>query len=414
MAAPKKNSAPKKTIFWIMPFQNDFKKIYESFKKKLGRKYKIVCSEDNLNQVSLLEKIIPAIIDADFIIADVSTISKDKENGDKPLHNGNVMFELGIAMSYRKNVIMISASEPNEAPFDFNHYPINRYVYGFQEMGQFIKDIDEILKAPHRQFGNPVTDCDKKYELIPIDELKRLKQIERSSSQRKQVDNEQEQISETACLTSLSEYEKHLLRSALKNSKYEFETHSNNSGFSIKIRYIGELNKNGSCESSLNYESAIKQLVDKKFVDKTDEKRYGSVVIATYKVTKAGRDAIESFLTEVEKFRLKLTQKEYWTLYNIFQCIDISANEEEWKISLKSDLSNRGWIAPKPYISYEYRLFPYDRDSFLLLRKLLFSITQRGWATESQGLQEDANETEKLEFTISHSFIKDAFCVLGE
>ena len=157
----------KPTIFWIMQYNDEFMSVYRSFKRKLEGKYQFIDPLENKNQTSILEKIIPNIIAADYVIADVSTVGYDSKDNAKPLHNGNVMFELGIAMSYRKKIIMISASELKELPFDFMAYQANRYVNKHEPMEKFITEIQGILDNSATVYKNPVLDWDRIYEIVP-------------------------------------------------------------------------------------------------------------------------------------------------------------------------------------------------------------------------------------------------------
>lgn len=167
--------AEKKSIFWIMQYSTPFLEVYESFKKKLGRKYRFVAPLENRNQIGILSKIIPEIIAADFVIADVSTIGYDANDNERPLYNGNVMFELGVAMAYRKNLIMISSATRKGLPFDISGYHVNEYVDSHLHMEKFIGEIRKILDNENTVYRNPVSDLDHTYTLITNSELEALK-----------------------------------------------------------------------------------------------------------------------------------------------------------------------------------------------------------------------------------------------
>lgn len=158
--------AEKPSIFWIMQYSSPFIDVYQKFKKKLGRSYQFIDPLENKNQTSILAKIIPQIITADFVIADVSTIGRDADDNKRPLYNGNVMFELGVAMSYRKKLVMISSATRKGLPFDISGYHVNYYVE--LEIDQFIRDIKSILDNPETVYSNPVSDHDKFFRLVEL------------------------------------------------------------------------------------------------------------------------------------------------------------------------------------------------------------------------------------------------------
>ncbi len=165
--------AEKKSIFWIMQYSSPFKDVYKKFKQKLSRNYRFIDPLENKNQTAILAKIIPQIIAADFVIADVSTIGYDASDDNRPLFNGNVMFELGVAMAYRKNLIMISSAARKGLPFDISGYHVNDYVE--VNIDQFVKEIKAILDDRETVYSNPVSDLDRTYTLIKNSELEALK-----------------------------------------------------------------------------------------------------------------------------------------------------------------------------------------------------------------------------------------------
>lgn len=165
--------AEKKSIFWIMQYSSPFKDVYKKFKQKLSRNYRFIDPLENKNQTAILAKIIPQIIAADFVIADVSTIGYDASDDNRPLFNGNVMFELGVAMAYRKNLIMISSATRKGLPFDISGYHVNDYVE--VNIDQFVKEIKAILDDQETVYSNPVSDLDRTYTLIKNSELEALK-----------------------------------------------------------------------------------------------------------------------------------------------------------------------------------------------------------------------------------------------
>lgn len=148
-------ASQKPSIFWIMPFQPRFKEVYDFFKDHL-KQYNFINAEDNNNQGAILADIIPAIIKAQFVIADVSGISSDFDG--RPLFNANVMFELGIAMSFRRRVVMIT-DKLVELPFDIKTYKVHEYGNTeYANLKKLFNKISVVLQDATAKYSNPVSD----------------------------------------------------------------------------------------------------------------------------------------------------------------------------------------------------------------------------------------------------------------
>ncbi|MDO4587958.1 MAG: hypothetical protein Q4C95_11795 [Planctomycetia bacterium] len=207
----------KPTIFWIMQF-NGFEDVFQQFRKKLNRKYKIECSKDDQNQVSIYKKIIPKIIDADYIIADVSTVAHADK---KAYQNANVMFELGIAMAYRKKVITITQSPFTDLPFDISKHTINDYEYIPGKFDDFIKDIEQIIDNPESIYENLVTEHDKKYDLVLKSELEQLRNAETTSLPQSVAETVLQEPTVQGIAAKLSSLERDYLLNAADSDKRE-------------------------------------------------------------------------------------------------------------------------------------------------------------------------------------------------
>src|SRR5205085_10787047 len=83
----------------------------------------------------LLEKIEKQILDADVMIADITE------------RNPNVFYELGLAHSYGKKVIVITQDPVNDAPTDIRHLEFIKY-----DLGQHIEFLNKLDNAIHHVF----------------------------------------------------------------------------------------------------------------------------------------------------------------------------------------------------------------------------------------------------------------------
>ena len=165
-------ASDKPSVFWIMPFQDRFKAVYKAFKERFGDKYRLINAEDTKNQQRILNDIVPEIICADFVVADVSPIRTPCKA--PPLFNANVMLELGIAMSYRRNIVMITTAQKIDLPFDIRDYRVNSYLDSPEGVKAIVEHIDEVFQTPDVVYSNPVEDCDKTYRLVPFVERERV------------------------------------------------------------------------------------------------------------------------------------------------------------------------------------------------------------------------------------------------
>lgn len=140
----------KPKAFVLMPFDKEFDDIYDYLihdpLSEAG--YDVKRADDILNQGNILSDIIQSIINSDLIVADLSTT------------NPNVYYELGIAHSHRKNVMMLTQNV-KELPFDLRSYRIIPYSNHFAKMHNARQQIQKVIKdvlANNVKFGNPVTD----------------------------------------------------------------------------------------------------------------------------------------------------------------------------------------------------------------------------------------------------------------
>ena len=111
-------------------------------------KYRIAAMRsDYFPEGSILINILARIIEATFVVCDITPI--DYKNK-KPIFNGNVMFELGIAMAWKmpEQLIILCGDKKlslDYLPFDLKNYNVKQIDYGSNklenELGkEYLKD----------------------------------------------------------------------------------------------------------------------------------------------------------------------------------------------------------------------------------------------------------------------------------
>lgn len=138
----------RKTCFVLMPFAEKYRKVYDQV-------YKPACAENDLRcwrvdeitgPGSITRDIVEGIIDADIIIADLTT------------QNPNVFYELGIAHAMG-NKTLTTCQRIEEVPFDIANYRVILYeqtIAGSKALAERLSAaIDELLAALDRT-NNPV------------------------------------------------------------------------------------------------------------------------------------------------------------------------------------------------------------------------------------------------------------------
>jgi hypothetical protein len=136
--------------FVLMPFSSEFDEIYDFFivgaMTEAG--FSVSRADNILNQRNILEDVIRGIVEADIIVADLTTA------------NPNVYYELGLAHALGKKVILI-AQDIEEVPFDLRSYRIITYSPHFAKMQQARGELQAVAEGAFRgdvQFGSPVSD----------------------------------------------------------------------------------------------------------------------------------------------------------------------------------------------------------------------------------------------------------------
>lgn len=125
------------TVFVIMPFGAEYDFIYKQIYKKVieSNGDNSIRSDEIYKTKPIIEKIFSLITNSDCLIADLSD------------RNPNVSYELGIAHSLSKPVILV-ASNINDIPFDYRHLQIILYDkskdYQKELYGKILKALNSI------------------------------------------------------------------------------------------------------------------------------------------------------------------------------------------------------------------------------------------------------------------------------
>lgn len=107
------STKPKRFCFVLMPFDGDFKDIYEIAIKEACHNAGAYCErvdDQNFHEASIFQRIVNQISQADFIIADMSG------------KNANVFYEVGYAHALDKPTILLT-NNAADIPFDLKHFP---------------------------------------------------------------------------------------------------------------------------------------------------------------------------------------------------------------------------------------------------------------------------------------------------
>jgi hypothetical protein len=140
----------KNKCFVLMPFDKKFKEVYLEVYQPVCQANNIVCWRvDEINRPgSITRDIIEGILDADIVIADLTT------------KNANVFYELGIAHTVGNKTIMTSQSI-GDVPFDIGNFRVILYEQTIAGSKELYKKLDlaikELLKALDRT-NNPFQD----------------------------------------------------------------------------------------------------------------------------------------------------------------------------------------------------------------------------------------------------------------
>lgn len=131
-----------------MPFEDKYFEIYEMLKRQFEKDFLFSHAGEEDNQQNILKDIIQAIYDADIIIANLTGL------------NPNVFYELGIAHTLNKKVIIIT-EDISTLPFDLKSYRAKEYSTHFVKFAELIDSLNKYMYGAATGeiiYSNPVSD----------------------------------------------------------------------------------------------------------------------------------------------------------------------------------------------------------------------------------------------------------------
>jgi hypothetical protein len=126
-------------VFVLMPFNAKMEKVYTNHIKKIGGELGLTVrrADDIFAPGPFMEKVWDGICAAQLILADCTQ------------ENPNVFYEIGMAHTVGKKVVLITRSE-KDIPSDIKHYDYIPYVYDPEGVDQLIEKLREFMKAHFR------------------------------------------------------------------------------------------------------------------------------------------------------------------------------------------------------------------------------------------------------------------------
>jgi hypothetical protein len=115
---PDRDTILKSNVFTLMPFIAELKPIYDDHIKVICNKLGLSCqrADDLIRVGQIMKDVWSAIFLADWRIADCTG------------RNPNVFYEMGIAHTLGKQVILITQNE-DDVPFDIRHIRYLKYEF---------------------------------------------------------------------------------------------------------------------------------------------------------------------------------------------------------------------------------------------------------------------------------------------
>lgn len=148
--------------FILMPFDEIYSSIYDEFIKPTlsEQNYRVLRADDIQSQKNIMFDVIEYIVNADLIIADLTD------------NNPNVFYELGIAHTLNKKVILLT-QEIEEIPFDLRAYRVIKYDTHFSKIKMAKNELSELARKAKSEgaFSNPVSDYSNNNIPIEASEL---------------------------------------------------------------------------------------------------------------------------------------------------------------------------------------------------------------------------------------------------
>ena len=126
-------------VFVLMPFKAKMEKVYTNHIKKIGDELGLVVrrADDIYTPRPFMEKVWDGICAAQLILADCTQ------------KNANVFYEIGMAHTLGKKVVLITRSE-KDIPSDIKHYDYIPYVYDPEGVDQLMEKLREFMKMHFR------------------------------------------------------------------------------------------------------------------------------------------------------------------------------------------------------------------------------------------------------------------------
>ena len=192
----------KPKAFVIMPFDTELNDVYNLFiSKTLTEEGFEVTRADNINnQQNILHDIVGAIIQSDIIVADLTG------------SNANVFYELGIAHTFDKPVILLT-QDIEDVPFDLRSNRLLIYSTHFAQIERaqerLVSSANGFLDGTSR-FGNPVTDYRAVYSPESTRNFSAAMRLETNSSEqtnKSEEDSEEDENDDRGFLDHLEAVE---------------------------------------------------------------------------------------------------------------------------------------------------------------------------------------------------------------
>jgi hypothetical protein len=112
------HSVDRKLCFVIMPFAPSLRPVFETIKEVVERDHDMICqrADDIYSDGVVIEEVWQFICRAQIVIADATG------------RNANVFYEMGMAHSLNKHMIIITGDSPADLPFDLRHRRVIHYT----------------------------------------------------------------------------------------------------------------------------------------------------------------------------------------------------------------------------------------------------------------------------------------------
>lgn len=123
-------------VFVLMPFNAEMEKVYTNHIKKMGEKLGVTIrrADEIFSPRPFMEKVWDGICAAQLILADCTE------------KNPNVFYEIGMAHTVGKKVVLITRSD-EDIPSDIKHFDYIPYIYDPEGVETLIEKLREFLKS---------------------------------------------------------------------------------------------------------------------------------------------------------------------------------------------------------------------------------------------------------------------------